>query len=475
MRRAVEVQGRQSVPDRFLCQILGLVPKAGALVEQRQLFRLFAEQVGPKDVGEEVMVAVPFPPVVEGDDEEVGALQCREHAASIVAAGDSVAQWPGEPVENRRVQQEAANRVRLVFQHLLDQVVDDVAVVPGEPGNETGGVVAPLEGERSELKGGNPSLRSLSQSRHFLRGQAQPRHPVEIGGCLLGRKAQLRGTDLDELSANPPAGQWQIRVGARADHDVNVWRKVAQQDGHPVANVAVVHHVVVIEHQPNRARGSGELVEHGGEHKIGREGCLRRREELQRGSPDAGHRRLERGHDAGPEGGRIVVRRIEREPGDETVFAGRRTQPVCKERRLAESCGCGQQGQSRLRPVTQALAESRACHKWTPQLWDIQLGCNHRTCHGTSFQRAQPHPTGATTKASSQGRRRLGMPVSSVHGLVASAHSSVHWTKHCRSRATEPRRNQAAREPDSELATGPRAVTTEPFRSNSSVSSGSCQ
>ena len=145
-------------------------------MQQRHLFRLFAEQARPQHVGEEVVVAVPLPPVVQGDDEEVGALQCREHAAPVVAAGDGVTQRPGEPVENRRVQQEAANRIGLVLQHLLDQVVDDVPVVPGEPGDEAGDVVAALERERSELKRGNPPLRSLLQSRRrpLRRGPAPP-------------------------------------------------------------------------------------------------------------------------------------------------------------------------------------------------------------------------------------------------------------------------------------------------------------
>ena len=34
--------------------------------------------------------------------------------AAVVAAGDGVAERPGEPVENRRVQQEFANRVGLM-------------------------------------------------------------------------------------------------------------------------------------------------------------------------------------------------------------------------------------------------------------------------------------------------------------------------------------------------------------------------
>ena len=53
--------------------------------------------------------------------------------------------------------------------------------------------------------------------------------------------------------------------------------------------------------------------------------------------------------------------------------------------------------------------------------------------------------------------------------------SSVHCTKHCRSKAAWPGCHQAVRGPASALAAGLRAVKTGGFCSNSSVSSGSCQ
>ena len=192
-------------------------------------------------------------------------------SAPVVAAGDGVTQRPGEPVENRRLQQESADRVGLVLQHLLDQVVDDVPVVPGEPGDEAADVVAPLEGERSELQRGDPPLRPLLQGRDVGRGQVQSRHLVEVRGGLLGREAQVGGTDLDQLAAHPPTGQWQVGVGAGADHDVHVGRKVLQQEDHPLADLVTVDQVVVVEHQPHARRRRGQLVQHRGEHKLGRQ------------------------------------------------------------------------------------------------------------------------------------------------------------------------------------------------------------
>jgi len=47
------------------------------------------------------VVAVPLPPIVQGDEEQVGALQGDEHVAPVVAASDGITVRPREPVENR--------------------------------------------------------------------------------------------------------------------------------------------------------------------------------------------------------------------------------------------------------------------------------------------------------------------------------------------------------------------------------------
>jgi len=86
----VEVLGGQGVPYRLRGQVVALVPPAGTLMQQRNLVGLLAEQVRSQHVGEQVVVAVPLPLIVQGDEEEVGPLQGREHVASVVAAGEGV-------------------------------------------------------------------------------------------------------------------------------------------------------------------------------------------------------------------------------------------------------------------------------------------------------------------------------------------------------------------------------------------------
>ena len=120
-------------------------------------------------VGEEVVVAVPVAPVIQRDEEEVAALQGRQPRAAARLAGDGVAQRAAQPVQDGGVQQEAAHRRGLALQHLLDQVVHDVAVIPGERPDEPGRVGAPLQRERRQLEPRDPAFRAGLQGGDLAR------------------------------------------------------------------------------------------------------------------------------------------------------------------------------------------------------------------------------------------------------------------------------------------------------------------
>ena len=125
----------------------------------------------------------------------------------------------------------------------------------------------------------HPSVRS-SRTATSVGGEIQAGRLVEVRGGLVGGEAQVGGPDLDQFAAHPPPGQRQIGVGAGADHDVHVGRKVLQQEGHALADLVIVDQVVVVEHQPHLIRRGGQLVEQRGEHQFGRH--RGGREELQR-------------------------------------------------------------------------------------------------------------------------------------------------------------------------------------------------
>ena len=100
VRGAVIVQGGKCVYNRFRGHAPALIPAAGSLMQQRNLPRPFAEQAGPKHIGKEAVIAVPFAPVVQRNDKQVGTLQRLEHVAPVLAAGHGVTKRTGQPVKN---------------------------------------------------------------------------------------------------------------------------------------------------------------------------------------------------------------------------------------------------------------------------------------------------------------------------------------------------------------------------------------
>jgi hypothetical protein len=173
--------------------------------------------MGEEDVREQVVVAVPAAAVVERDHEQVRAVQRLEHGPPAAPAGDGVAQRAAEAVQDGGLDQEAADVGGLPTQHLLDEVVDDVPVVPGEPGDEAGHVVPTPHRQRGQLERGDPAFGASLQGRDVGRSQLESGDVVEVGRRLVEGEAQVSGSDLDQLAAGvgarcrrrpapPPAG-----------------------------------------------------------------------------------------------------------------------------------------------------------------------------------------------------------------------------------------------------------------------------
>ena len=132
VRRPLEILAGQRVADRLGPLAVLLVPVARPPVQLGDVVGLLVQQARPQHVGEEMVIAIPLAAVVERDQEQVPSLQRLQHGLAAVLAGDGIAQWAAQPVQDGGLQQEAADILGLALQDLLDQVVDDVAVVPGE-------------------------------------------------------------------------------------------------------------------------------------------------------------------------------------------------------------------------------------------------------------------------------------------------------------------------------------------------------
>src|SRR6267154_571999 len=104
----------------------------------RRMVGLLVQQARMQHVCEELVVAVPTAAVVERDQEQVPSIQRLQHGLATTLPGDGIAQRTAQPAQDRGLQQEGLDTIGLTLQHLLDQVVDDVTIIPGEAGDEAG-------------------------------------------------------------------------------------------------------------------------------------------------------------------------------------------------------------------------------------------------------------------------------------------------------------------------------------------------
>ena len=86
---------------------------------------------------------------------------------------------------DRRLQEEVTDVLRLVMQHLLPQIVDDVPIGAGETLDELRAVSTISQPQCRKLKTGSPALGALDKTQHILRGERQTERAIEQAGCLL--------------------------------------------------------------------------------------------------------------------------------------------------------------------------------------------------------------------------------------------------------------------------------------------------
>jgi hypothetical protein len=171
-----------------------------------------------------VVVPVPLPAVVEGDQEEVQPLQGFQGRPGVRATGDRRAQRCGQAVQDRRLEEEGPDLVGLTVQDLVDEVVDDETVVAGEVGDEHRRVVATSERQCGELQRGDPPLCPRFEGVHVGGGEVESHRIVQVGRRLLLGEAQVGGTHLEQLAARPQAGEGPGWIGPGGHDQVQLFR-----------------------------------------------------------------------------------------------------------------------------------------------------------------------------------------------------------------------------------------------------------
>ena len=167
------------------------------------------------------------------------------------------------------MEQEGALGIGPARQHLLHQVVDDVAVVAGKGLHEAVHVGAPAHGEGGQLQPGNPAFSACLQCGHIRGGEGEPRGLLQKGGGLCGGEAQVGGAHVDHLAAGAQAGEGQSWVLACGDDEVHVGWEVVEQKGDGIIHGRRVDDVVVVQHEHERIGLHGQGVDERGEDALG--------------------------------------------------------------------------------------------------------------------------------------------------------------------------------------------------------------
>src|SRR5215831_9753429 len=160
----------------------------------------------------EMVIAIPLPLVIQRNEKEIAPLQGRQECAAICLAGNSVAQWTTQPVEDRGLKQEGTDRFGLALQDLFNQVVHYVPVVSSERLDESVNVLLTLQGQRGQLQTGNPAFGAVFKTGDVCLRESEAHHLGEkcsgFGGC----KTQICGAQFTHLASSTQSRQGEMGI-----------------------------------------------------------------------------------------------------------------------------------------------------------------------------------------------------------------------------------------------------------------------
>jgi hypothetical protein len=195
------------------------------------------------------------------------------------------------------------------------EILANLTIVACEGLEKGSPVCLRVQRKAGELQPGRPALGSGLHEFEVGLIEAEVERAVQKGVRLLVVESELLRPNFRQLIGHPQAGERKRRVGAARDHDLQRARKVAEQVCERRVNQLVVQEVVVIENQHRPLRRSRELVDQRRQHHLDKvaPGTRKPRQRL------VAKRRVYRPQSANqvaPEPNRVIVFRIEREPGE---------------------------------------------------------------------------------------------------------------------------------------------------------------
>ena len=268
----LDVMASRSMLEGLDLEAVGLIPLAGAevvLIHGPGRDRALLAPL-PQQIGEQMVVPVPAPLAVQGDDEQVGPIEVLE---GLLAGGRGVEQHgiterAAEPIEDGRAQQEGLHGFGLPLEDFFDQIVEHEVVAAGERGDEAGSVFTALQRDRGELQTGDPALGPAFERTDLVGGEVEVHDLVEKAGGLGRGEAQIGGAQLGQLASGAQSGQGQRGILAGGDDQVHLGRQVLDQEGQRIVDRLGVEDVVVVENEHDIARDGGDVVEQGRQRRL---------------------------------------------------------------------------------------------------------------------------------------------------------------------------------------------------------------
>src|SRR4051794_9710493 len=312
-------------------------------------------QLGPQELGEKMVVAVPGGLGVEALDEDIVGNKPLCEVRAVVTPGHRIREIRREALCNGCCEQEVARIFGLPLEHLREQIIGSGTLVQLDRLEDGYVLAARSMRKREEADPGGPALGLLEQEGQHVRLELDT-EPVEQLARLVGGQREMVRAELRQLTARPKQVERERWVVTRREHQAQARRRSAQQLLDRGADVRAADAVEVIDDQHERLFQLGEAVQQLYDERRGRTAAGRGK------SPQRGPRRRHVVHCRQPLGPKTCFRelRARRQPRD---LARLRSEPRRKQRRLAGTRGSGDERQRALDAFLQQLEESRAVDK----------------------------------------------------------------------------------------------------------------
>ena len=324
--RGALVAGGHRVPDGLVGLPVLLVPGGGAAADPGLLTGLAPVQLRLEHLGEQPVVAIPLALVVLGNDEQVERLDLVEPGGGAGRVQHRVAERAADAVQHRGPQQEPDRLRRLAGQHLVEEVVHDVAAAAGDLPGGLGRLRLRGDRQPGQVDPRRPPLGVRHDLPDLGGGQVDAELAQQVGG-LVRPEREVRRPELQQptLAAQPAEPHPGPPLAGGGDHPPGRQRRRQIRDD--LQCRAAPDRVQVVQHHHaglDRGQQRRELAD-----RLARPALLRQGQD--RGQLVGIPVGPGRGRDVADHRRRVVVRVVELHPVEPPVLD---LTPLCERRRL---------------------------------------------------------------------------------------------------------------------------------------------